>query len=271
MIFVVGGKGRLGQAIQHAYPTTPVTSLERQVYQDWHVNGAQDKIARFFDAAPTQSTLYITAGLLDPKLPLEDHLSINYRLPKQLIEGATKAGLTVITFGTIMELLIKNKNPYITSKTMLGDYVANISNINPQVAHIRIHTFYGVGKPVPFMFLGQIYHALQNNCPFKMSSGEQLREYHHIEDDIHAIRLLLEANTRGVIELSHGNPLSLRDIAGFIFKAFNREKLLCVGALNIPIEENCTTVFQRHALLKKVNFRETLPEVVNYLQSCFKE
>lgn len=272
MIFVIGGRGRLGQAIIASYPNDNVISINRHIYQDWWQNDSQDKISHFFEPwSDSNSIVFVTAGILDPRISQEEHLKVNYLLPRHLIEGATKVGLRVVTFGTVMERLIANKNPYIYSKAMLGNYVSDFSAAEKLAVHLRVHTLYGIGQPSPFMFLGQIYHALRNQVVFEMSPGNQLREYHHIDDEVRAIGVLVEAETNGILDLSHGEPVSLKAIASYIFKAFNAESLLRVGALQEPKEENYGTVFQRSDLLLKIEFRKTLPAIVNYLKACSLE
>lgn len=267
MIFVIGGCGRLGQAISALYRDRAVVSLKREIYQDWWRTKSPGTITRHFEPyAQSDSTVFITAGLLDPSLARDEHNKVNYLLPKHVVEGVTPLGLRVVTFGTIMERIIQNKNAYIQSKTMLGDYVAGAAAKHGQATHMRIHTLYGAGQPSPFMFLGQIHHALTNRVVFEMSPGNQLREYHHLDDEVQAIRLLVDAKVHGAVDLSHGEPISLKVLAHHVFKSFGVESLLRIGALPEPQEENYTAVFERPALLKNSSFRTTLPAVVSYLQ-----
>lgn len=272
MIFIIGGQGRLGRAIASSYPHTNVILIEREIYQDWWQQGSQKKVLDFFKPySGTDSVIYVTSGILDPKAPHEEHFRVNYMLPKHIIEGAADAGTRVVTFGTVMERLIRNKNSYIETKTMLGDYVYNLATTGGQALHIRIHTLYGLGQPSPFMFLGQINKALIEQTTFKMTSGKQLREYHHINDEVVAIRKLVDSREKGVINLNHGDPVSLKDIAEDIFKAFHSEKNLCVGALQEPSEENYESIFQRPEFLNDVNFRDSLPAITAYMKECVQE
>ena len=136
------------------------------------------------------------------------------------------------------------------------------------VAHVRVHTLYGGGLPSRFMFLGQILGALESGAPFQMTQGRQLREYHHVDDDARAIRVLADGGAGGVLDLSHGAPLSLRDLATSVFDAFGAAGQLQVGALAEPDEENYNTIFTRHRLLQQVDFRDALPAVAVYLEAC---
>jgi nucleoside-diphosphate-sugar epimerase len=271
MIYLIGCRGRLGKAIRAFYQDVDVVAVDRRVYQDWWQDGSADFASRYFaNCTSPNSVVYVTAGLLDPRLPQVEHLKINYLLPKHIVEGATRSGLRVVTFGSVMEKLITNQNSYIHSKAMLGNYIANLSLTDHYQTHFRVHTLYGEGVPSPFMFLGQIYRALKDQSVFEMSPGNQLREYHHIHDEVSAIDALVKSGANGVVDLSHGEPVSLKEIAEDIFAAFNCENLLRVGALPEPEEENYETIFERLDVLREIKFRETRPGIVSYLKSCFE-
>ena len=272
MIFIIGCQGRLGQALSSSYPEAGVTCIDRATYQNWWQEESKNHISDFFAPyADSGSIIFVTSGILDPKSSHEEHMRVNYLLPKHIIDSATKAGLRVVTFGTVMESLIKKQNSYIETKTMLGNYVANLTTPNSLALHVRIHTLYGSGQPSPFMFLGQIHHALVEGTIFEMTSGKQLREYHHIEDEVKAIRMLVDKKVNGVLDLSHGEPVSLKDIASYVFSSFNCEKNLRIGALPEPAEENYGIVFQRPDILGSATFRESLPAIRSYIQECLQE
>jgi len=89
--------------------------------------------------------------LLDPHLSPDELLKINFHLPRNIIEGSTKLGFKVVTFGTVMESLLDSKNPYIKRKAILGDYVAGIASHECRLIHLRFHTLFGRGEPDPFI------------------------------------------------------------------------------------------------------------------------
>lgn len=268
MKFIVGGRGRLGQAIARQYAAADVLSLDRTVYEGWADEGAEDAVARFFAPwAGSGSTVFVASGLLDPKLAPAEHQKVNYQLPRNVIAGAAAHGLTVVTFGTVMESLLARHNPYIESKAALGQHVAEMAAAGQPVAHVRVHTLFGAGEPSPFMFLGQILTSLRQRTPFNMTLGKQLREYHHVDDEAGAIRMLDAAGVRGVLDLSNGNPVSLYELATTVFAACGAVDLLHVGALAEPLEENYSTVFARHPRLAPQAYRPALPAVVSYLKA----
>jgi hypothetical protein len=269
-LYLIGSRGRLGQAIAHQYADCGIVSLDRVIYKDWVKPGAGDLVSQYFEKSSDQgATVFVASGLLDPRLPQEDLLSVNYHLPKNVIDGAGKLGIKVITFGTVMERLVELKNPYIQTKAALGDYVDTLAAAGKSVIHVQVHTLYGVGQPSPFMFLGQMLSSIQNETPFKMTSGRQLREYHHLADDAKAIRLIEETATPGVLNLSHGKPLSLKVIAESVFHALEKDELLHVGALAEPPEENYDRIFRPSEIMQQVTFRDSLPAIVQYMKECY--
>lgn len=270
MNIVMGSRGRLGRALVASFAPGKVVTPDRAVYADWWKEGAADEVAAYLaDQAGAVDALYLAAGVIDPRCAAEDHDRVNYRLARNVIEGATRVGIRVVTFGTIMEVLLgeRSSNPYIASKTRLGNFVQNLANTCGTALHIRVHTLYGGGPPDTFMFLGQMYRAIAEQRPFAMTSGEQLREYHHIEDEVTAISLLVASDARGVVNLNHGAPVTLKSLATYVFECFGCQELLQIGGLCSPEAENYGVSFERASELTSIRFRETLPSVAEYLRA----
>lgn len=268
-VYLIGARGRLGQAIAREYADDGLESLDRSVYGDWSQPGAKDRVSHYFALrAKPGSTIFVASGLLDPKLPDTDLQGVNYHLPKNVIDGVAGLGIRVLTFGTVMERLLRAQNPYIQSKAALGAHASAAAAGGGSVAHLQIHTLFGVGQPSPFMFLGQMLAALRDSTEFRMTSGRQLREYHHLEDEARAVRLIAESNSTGVLNVSHGEPISLASIAHAVFQSCGREDLLQIGALPDPPEENYEKILSPIDGLESVEFRDSLPAIIKYMQAC---
>jgi nucleoside-diphosphate-sugar epimerase len=270
MNIVLGARGRLGRAIASSFENGQVQTPDRSDYGDWWREGSEDTISRYLEkAAGAQDVVYLAAGIIDPKRPEEEHQRVNFELARNLIVGATRLGLKVVTFGTVMEKVVgdSSDNPYFSSKTKLSRFVDGFCVDSPLALHVRIHTLYGGGPPEKFMFLGQILDAIRNRTDFKMTLGTQLREYHHIDDEVTALTALTAAATSGVIELSHGCPVRLCDLASYIFTACDSKPLLKIGAIPEPAKDNFGMTFERPAALDSVAFRDALPAVVEYLRA----
>ncbi len=267
--YLVGARGRLGQAIAYEYADNKIMSLDRSIYENWAIPGLQDQVSRYFDKRSKEgATVFVASGLLDPKLSQEDLLRVNYHLPKNLIDGAAKLGIKIITFGTVMEGLLQSRNPYIQTKIKLGEYISAAAANGSPAIHLQLHTLYGVGQPSSFMFLGQMLAAIRDNVQFKMTSGRQLREYHHLVDEAKAIRKIADSTLSGIVNVSHGKPLSLKIIADGVFQALGRDDLLCVGALSEPPKENYEKILNPIEILQQVAFRDSLPAIIQYMKEC---
>lgn len=268
-LYVLGGSGRLGRAIASEYAGSELFILERSIYENWSRDGAVDLVSKYFDKnLKEKSTVFVASGLLDPKALEEDLFRVNYTLPKNIIDSAAEFDVDIITFGTVLEGLIKSKNPYVKSKTELSKYIEMAVEGRGSIKHIQLHTLYGIGLPSEAMFLGQMLFAVENNIPFQMTSGRQLREYHHLEDEAAAIRTITDSPVFGVINLSHGKPVSLKSIAESVFESLGKSHLLQLGALEEPLEENYHRIFQISEVIKEINFRDTLPAVCEYIRKC---
>lgn len=266
--YLIGGRGRLGHAIARQYADAGIVVLERSVYSDWSKNDAVDRVAQYFDRRAEAATIFVASGLLDPCAPSEDLLSVNYQLPRNVIEGAARLGAKVVTFGTVMEGLPGSGNPYVQSKRQLCEYVGRVTSSVKPALHVQIHTLYGEGEPSPFMFLGQMLAAIRSEAPFRMTEGRQLREYHDLADEARAIRRIDQSEALGVLSLSHGNPVTLKELAEAVFKAFGKSQLLQVGALPEPLEENYAKIFEPTAMLSGIDFRSAIEGVVEYMLAC---
>jgi nucleoside-diphosphate-sugar epimerase len=270
MNFVLGARGQLGKALVAASELAPIVALERGDYAEWWRDDAADAVTRFFRSRfEDGAVVYVAAGILHPGAEAEDHERANFRLPRNVVLGAARAGLRTVTFGTAMETVMgdQSSSPYVASKLRLGNFVQNLPP-KAGALHVRLHTLYGGGPPHPFMFLGQIWAALATGSEFRMSPGKQLREYHHVEDDVAALRLVVESGARGALDLSHGSPIALCDLARHVFEQFQRLELLQLGALSAPATDNYSRVFARPAVLSDVHFRDALSGVVDYLRAC---
>ena len=159
---------------------------------------AADDVARYLDElVGLPGVVYVASGIIDPSRARDEHEKVNYLLPRNVVEGATKLGYRVLTFGTVMETLVgeASNNAYYSSKLELGKFVEQFSAAASSVLHVRIHTLFGGGVPAAFTFLGQMLRALAEQVEFKMSPGEQLRGYHHLDDEVRAIFHLVDTET----------------------------------------------------------------------------
>jgi nucleoside-diphosphate-sugar epimerase len=157
-----------------------------------------------------------------------------------------------LTIGSVLETLsgLTAKNRYLASKMALWVRVKSLAadpRLDGRIMHLRGHTFYYGGVPAPHLFLGQMYDSLRAGRPFRMSEGRQLREYAHVDDVALSIIALLARTWTDPfeIDLSSGEPIRLSELASSVFREFDCERLLQLGALSTPAGENLDITFPR--------------------------
>ncbi|WP_417840788.1 NAD-dependent epimerase/dehydratase family protein [Terasakiella sp.] len=269
MIFVIGSTSRLAKALMAQYQEKDeICAVSRDVYASWAKEGGDVLVYAFLkERASKSDKIFVTAGVLDPRVQYEQVAKINVTLVEHILKAAWMLELEVISFGTVMEKQFETPNNYIRTKEILADHVSDYFNRGLAVSHFQLHTLYGEGEPSSFMFLGQLLQALRNETLFEMTRGDQKREYHHVQDDAEAIRLLLKSGCRGVMAVSHGDSYSLAEIAKHLFTSMNKEHLLRVGRLPDLSEECYECRLEKTPQLESFEFRDTLPALTDFVVS----
>jgi hypothetical protein len=266
-IVILGENGNLSKSLTKKFANAIV--IPKRKYMDWL--GSPKKISEFFSNLNITDEIpdvYNCAGVTDPSVNPFVINQVNCMLPVFLSEQSNVLNFRLITFGTVMELLPKysTSNPYLESK--LNFYTRYVSDDNWQNRniHIQMHTLYGGSHIHNHMFLGQIFHSINTKKVFHMSGGEQIREYHHIEDDAEAIFQLTNKVGGGLIDVSHGKPEKLRDIAISLFDHFNSGPLLNIAGKTTDENDNRNIVFKRTGALPDSLFRSTIDNLIIWLE-----
>lgn len=267
MKLVLGANGRLGTALTARLGSVAVRP-ERNIYESWWRADSVPAVTRYLKEQDQPiDTIFVAAGIIDPSESATQHERVNQLIPQQVIRAAVPMGIRVVTFGTMMEILSSASpaSTYVASKVELARFVSQQARLSDSALHLRIHTLYGGGPPDPFMFTGQMLTALRKREPFLMSPGTQLREYHHVIDEVDAIISLAESTARGVVDLNHGDAISLAELAQTTFRAFDAGELLRIGSLSAPTNERLGLRFERTPELAGQSFRDVRRAMVEYL------
>lgn len=264
-IFLIGGNGRLGKSISRVFKNQNLIVLNRKEYEDWFKkNKIKDIKSRLdINSSSKEDIVMILSGIMNPSEDKELIFNVNYELPKNIIIANQDSNNKILTFGSVMEDLSPEANNYIASKNKLSNFIDNLS---ANILALKIHTLYGGDVPNDYMFLGQLLESLKNKKSFKMSSGNQLREYHHVDDDSKAIKELLTKNITGKEVISHGEAIPLKKLTKTIFKNFNKLDQLKIGSLPDRTNENYNIRFTKNPNLDNIVFRNTFDGVTDYLQ-----
>lgn len=273
MIILVGTNGNLAKSILRTYPHKLIHTIKREEFIKWGQEDGLLSIDNYFSAAKILPTIIINAtGIIDKSVSQFLMQRINVDLPHNLLRFGEINETKIVTFGSVMENFanIVQGNKYLTTKNNLFQIV-NQPKFRTNSLHIQIHTWYGGDSIHKSMFLGEILHAIKTKTEFFMTSGMQIREYHHISDDTKVVNSLLAQDKSGVHQISHGKGLSLRFIAESIFSHYNLNKLLKLGAIADPLVEIFHPIFEPSNFLEGFEFRSTIPALLDYTDDIIKK
>jgi dTDP-6-deoxy-L-talose 4-dehydrogenase (NAD+) len=170
---------------------------------------------------------------------IEKNLYSSYLFCKSLIEQGLK-DLTVI--GTCFEYGMQNgcisedletrpMNSYALAKDTLHKFLDELhKKINFSLKWVRLFYLYGEGQNKRSI-LEQLKTALQNNEEeFKMSGGEQLRDYLPVEKVAeYFCKIALQTKIEGSINCCSGQPISIRKLVENYLEKLNRKIKLNLG------------------------------------------
>jgi nucleoside-diphosphate-sugar epimerase len=252
-VALFGSSGRIGRALAVALARAG-GRVEPVSWFDPKTNAPREQreLIEQLAAVKGDADVVFASGLTDPRAPPIELIHANVEQPVGVIEATmSESRFRYLTIGSVLETFanLAVNNPYLASKALLWKRISQLAadpRLNGQIEHLRGHTMYG-GAPAPHLFLGQMYESLRAGKPFPMSAGHQLREYAHVDDFALSLTSLLGRAWTGPvsIELSTGDPVRLCDLAQAVFRAFDCEALLHLGALPTPAEENLELKFPR--------------------------
>lgn len=264
---VIFGTGLLAQSIQLNSPIDKSKLIQRRIYTNWYHDRDISGIESYFNSIKSENIeVYLCFGATNSKISKEELIFANYELPLFIIDSVKKFSNKIVTFGTIQELLNTNLNNYTQSKYKFFNEIEARNWLDRKLLHVRLHTIYGGKELKPATFVGQIIEHISNLSIFKMSSGEQIREYHHINDTVQILDRILEMNLQGPIEISHGKPFKLSLMASHIFEKLNLSNLLLINENERIVGENYNKVFETNQITKNYNFIDPLKGIFSYVK-----
>jgi len=211
--------------------------------------------------------IFNACGITNPQASLAELYSANVSLNLEIASLLRLGKVRLVTIGTVMERFPKmcNSNAYLHSK-LKSQMELSQNKLNGHL-HVRLHTLYGGRKMHSHMFLSQLFNAIANDSDFVMTEGTQVREYHHVEDDVALILRMMLSETFGTVEVSSGNPITLIDLATEIFKRLLPERNIITSLENNPRE-----IFNfKYPRLQSfdglpIHFRDSIEGVISYFQ-----
>jgi nucleoside-diphosphate-sugar epimerase len=118
----------------------------------------------------------------------------------------------------------------------------------------RIFFVYGPHEPLP-RFVPSIVTALNKRAVARCTHGEQIRDYLHVEDAAEACVAVLGTDVQGPINIASGQPVRLRDIAGYVARRLKSDNLLKLGAVPAAPDDPPMLVGDVRRLMTDVGWR----------------
>jgi dTDP-6-deoxy-L-talose 4-dehydrogenase (NAD+) len=152
----------------------------------------------------------------------EEELPAQYRFLKALVESGLK---NLLVTGTCFEYGMQSgplsedfearpNNPYGFAKDMLRRQLEYLQKVSPfNLTWTRLFYLYGEGQAENSL-LPQLKRAVERgDRVFKMSGGEQLRDYLHISEATkYLVSLAMTARDNGIVNICSGKPISVRKL-----------------------------------------------------------
>jgi nucleoside-diphosphate-sugar epimerase len=263
---IIGANGNFSSQLQEILMAKDSMVINKDIYGDWE-NFDSKLHNRLADISQKFNFRYLinTVGIVSKRYSPDFIRHWNFLFPKYLYNICQELGLILVTLGSIHENIPKmcRGNPYLESKKELEQFL--MKNNFENSVHFQIHTWYGGRRVHPEMFLGQIIDSVKNKTVFDMSDGRQLREYHHVFDDAVCLLKTLQKDVRGAHSISHGEILTLEEIAFGIFQYFGCEDLLKLDT----IKSSRFDVRDKSYLVQRnssCSFRPTMKGLFEYVE-----
>ena len=108
---------------------------------------------------------------------------------------------------------------------LTGEHLAHHArNAGADVLVIRPFSGYGTDQDLCYPFPAIMRRALNKDNPFMVwGSGQQVRDFIHVDDIVGAVLALLDANVTGPVNIGTGIPTSMTDLAKAAARAMGYE------------------------------------------------
>lgn len=176
--------------------------------------------------------IFIHLGWGDVYQPHNDsHITTTLKESKNLIDVMYESGVRkIINIGSSSEYFdsvgalneeieIKSyQNNYVEGKMRLADYGFEQAKLMKKIfIHIRLFYAYGAGQRDDSL-INQLFKSYITNNKISLTSGDQFRDYIHINDVVQGINKIIAINSSETINLGSGSVIMVRDFIKLLWQ-----------------------------------------------------
>jgi len=263
---LIGGSGTIGSALMNGLGQVDKIIPPSRVREWGHKGLNEEVIRREIAADPLMRNVVIyTLGNTNPKTEFSELNWVNFELPRYILNILEDFESLFVTFGSVLEpLAIYGENRYLSSKEKYLNFVA--SKEKSSYLHFQLNTIYGGLVNHSHMLIGQLQAAIENKTDLHLSTGNQIRQYHHIDDlNILLVKQIQSGEMCGIQQLNHGDSITIRDMAEGVMDKFGLQHLLRFGSRPDPKEDNYSVKLEKTVLDEELDFRDTISGIYDYL------
>lgn len=151
---------------------------------------------------------------------------------------------------------------------LTGEYLARLALADGQaVTIVRPFSGYGPDQDDTYPFPAFIDRALARADPFAIwGSGEQVRDFIHVEDIVTATLMMADQEISGPLNLGSGQPVSMRELAGMVCEqAGYQPEFECVPTAPSGVEWRVADVLKMHQVwAPRVRLAQGIREALDY-------
>lgn len=126
---------------------------------------------------------------------------------------------------------VKPRTLYAASKLALYTVLEQLGNLTGmEVVWPRLFYLYGPFEPDSRLVPSVICSLLHGKAA-KVTAGEQVRDYLHVEDVATAIWAVAQSRLSGPVNIGSGKPVTVREVVGDVGKIIGKPELIEYGAL----------------------------------------
>jgi len=118
----------------------------------------------------------------------------------------------------------------------------------------RVFFLYGPSEH-PKRLVASVVRSLLNDQPALCTTGDQKRDFLHVDDVANALVAVLDSDVEGPVNIGSGDAVAIRDIVGFLGRQLGTEDLLRFGAVPTPRGEQPVVVAAVDRLRQEVSWK----------------